>query len=487
MTVETALPKGFSLEKTTEAVEALVKYVRDSASKDRDDSKESGSKKLNLLADFADDDETTPLEAIDLAISTKKYSNTEKNLKPCVLPLAHSIRPKQDRNALSICIFTKDPESAFEKLLVEATKTSEDCLAALQAESAALKKTAAEGKPSKKSKSTEDAEDVADPEDTINYAQSKSGVPSLKELSETIRIDRVVSVSSLRGEFKPFQARRKLISEHDLFFAQDSIFDMLPGLLGKSFYKSSKSTPQIISMSRRTQKQIDEQKKVKLNMLNGKSKTTDSTEKSTETISLTKTLQQIYACYVGTSYILAPGTKLHMRVGSTSLTSTQNAENIVGAVSDFVAQHKAVSSWAGVRGIYIKTPSGPSLPVYLDDTPYETEDDVVEDEDELVARKREAEDAAKLEKKRKRSDRSHIEQLLEEVVDEEDLTEFLEKRNHARIEAKKEAKKAKLAASAEKKVEATAAPTETSAEAPTTKEKKKTSAAKGSKLKSSKK
>lgn len=430
-----SVPAGFSLKKTTEACEALIQYVKDSAAKGAED----GSKKQDLLADFVDDDETTLLESIDLLISTKKYSRTEKSLKPCVLPLPHSIRPKKEPGALSICVFVKDPESSFEKLLVEATKTPEECLAALKAEASA---------------NGDKSEDVVDSDDTIDYAQKKSGKPSLQDLANNIRIDRVVSLSSLKGEFKPFQARRKLISEHDLFFAQDTIFDKLPGLLGKSFYKSSKSTPQIITMSRRTKQQVEEQKKIKLNILSK-----DSKNEITEVVSLTKTLQQIYTVYTGTSYILSAGLKLHMRVGSTALTAKENAENVISAVEDFVSQKKAVTSWKSVSGIYLKTPKGPSLPVYIDETPYEdAELDVVEDEDELIARKRDVEAAKQLEeKKRKRTDRSHIEQLLEEVVDEEDMAEFVEKRNQARVEARKEAKKAKLAAAAaaveEKKAE----------------------------------
>lgn len=409
-------PAGFNAAKVTEAVAALVKYAQDSAAK---------ADKQDLLMDFVDDDDKTPLEAIDLQVSTKKYGRTEKNLKPCVVSLPHSIRSK-DRGAVSICIFVKDPEAEAVKLLVDQTKTYDECLAALEAEKGS-------------------DEDAADEDSTIEYAQKRKGLASLKDLA-SIRIDRVVGVSSLKGEFKPFQARRKLISEHDLFFAQDSIFDQLPGLLGKSFYKSSKTTPLVISMSRRTPAQVAELKKITLNVLSKKK------EEVSEALSLTKTLQQIYTCYNGTSYVLSPGTKLHMRVGSTALTPKANAENITSAVTDLIAQKKAVSSWAGIRALFVKTPSGPSLPVYLDDTPYEdAEQDVVEDEDELIARKREAEAAkANEEKKRKRSDKSHIETLLEEVVDEQDLAEFLEKKKEARTAARKEAQKAKLEAGAKK-------------------------------------
>ncbi|KAF5100951.1 hypothetical protein D0Z00_001082 [Geotrichum galactomycetum] len=440
-------PQGFTLDQTTKAVAALVAHAQRAA-----------AAKPDLLTEYVDGDDTTPLEPLDLVISTKKYSATKKNMKPFVLPLKHSTRPTGERGALSICIFTKDTEKEYEQALVETTSTKEACLEALQAEEKALKSKAAEKKKAtkgkKKAAASED-DDVADADDTIRSAQAETGLPSLEELASSIQITRVVSLASLRGEYKPYQARRKLISEHDLFFAQDSVLDALPALLGKSFYKSARNTPQVITLSRRTRAEVEALQKIKLNLLNGKGKPVAATE-TKEEISLLKTLQQIYACYTGASYVITPGNQLSVRVGSTRLTPEQNAENITAAVATILAQGRAVgpAGWANIRGLHIKTPTGPSLPVYIDEVPYvDAAADVVEDEEQLHAQKRERDAAAKQERKRKLAEPEHIEQLLAEVVDEQDLQEYRDAQARERTERKKNAKKAKLVQAAEEQEE----------------------------------
>lgn len=53
-------------------------------------------------------------------------------------------------------------------------------------------------------------------------------------------ISRVVGVDKLKGKFKPFEARRQLMKEHDMFLCDERVVGMMPGLLGKIFYESKK-------------------------------------------------------------------------------------------------------------------------------------------------------------------------------------------------------------------------------------------------------
>jgi ribosome biogenesis protein UTP30 len=53
-------------------------------------------------------------------------------------------------------------------------------------------------------------------------------------------VSRVVGITKLKGKFKPFEPRRQLMSEHGLFFADKSVIPLLPGLLGKVFFKAKK-------------------------------------------------------------------------------------------------------------------------------------------------------------------------------------------------------------------------------------------------------
>lgn len=53
-------------------------------------------------------------------------------------------------------------------------------------------------------------------------------------------ISRVVGVTKLKGKFKPFEARRLLLKENDLFLADERVIPLLPGLLGKKFFEAKK-------------------------------------------------------------------------------------------------------------------------------------------------------------------------------------------------------------------------------------------------------
>lgn len=53
-------------------------------------------------------------------------------------------------------------------------------------------------------------------------------------------VNRVVGVEKLKGKFRPFDARRQLVRDHDLFLADERIVPMLPKLCGSVFYKDRK-------------------------------------------------------------------------------------------------------------------------------------------------------------------------------------------------------------------------------------------------------
>lgn len=51
----------------------------------------------------------------------------------------------------------------------------------------------------------------------------------------------MVGLEKLKGKFKPFEARRALMREHELFLADERVMGLMPQLLGKVFYDSKKS------------------------------------------------------------------------------------------------------------------------------------------------------------------------------------------------------------------------------------------------------
>ncbi|WWC87382.1 uncharacterized protein L201_002271 [Kwoniella dendrophila CBS 6074] len=63
-------------------------------------------------------------------------------------------------------------------------------------------------------------------------------------------ISRVVGIEKLKGKFKPFEPRRELMRDHDLFLCDERVLTLMPGLLGKMFFDSKKQ-PIPVNMNRK--------------------------------------------------------------------------------------------------------------------------------------------------------------------------------------------------------------------------------------------
>ncbi|WWC67471.1 uncharacterized protein I206_101379 [Kwoniella pini CBS 10737] len=53
-------------------------------------------------------------------------------------------------------------------------------------------------------------------------------------------ISRVVGIEKLKGKFKPFEPRRELMRDHELFLCDERVLTLMPGLLGKMFFETKK-------------------------------------------------------------------------------------------------------------------------------------------------------------------------------------------------------------------------------------------------------
>ncbi|XP_042487677.1 putative ribosome biogenesis protein C8F11.04 [Macadamia integrifolia] len=73
----------------------------------------------------------------------------------------------------------------------------------------------------------------------IMYDCSKNRLTS-EAAKKKIPISKVLKLSKLKTDYRPFKAKRKLCSSYDLFFADKRIIPLLPKLLGKEFFKKKK-------------------------------------------------------------------------------------------------------------------------------------------------------------------------------------------------------------------------------------------------------
>ncbi|KAK1440364.1 hypothetical protein QVD17_06189 [Tagetes erecta] len=67
-----------------------------------------------------------------------------------------------------------------------------------------------------------------------------SEIAKKKIKSDDISVTKVLKLSKLRTDYKPFEAKRKLCDSYDMFFADKRVIHFLPKLLGKQFFRKKK-------------------------------------------------------------------------------------------------------------------------------------------------------------------------------------------------------------------------------------------------------
>jgi len=138
-------------------------------------------------------------------------------------------------------------------------------------------------------------------------------------------LERVISLSALRRNYKEFKDRRKLVASHDLFLADDRITPMLTKTLGKTFL-SKKKQPVPIRLNRGSLKRNIEQKRN------------------------------------STYLFLGWGACCSVKVGRTDFTSKQVAENTMAAIHGLV--QKVPRKWKNIQSMHLKSTDSIALPIY---------------------------------------------------------------------------------------------------------------------------
>ncbi|XP_009770502.1 putative ribosome biogenesis protein C8F11.04 [Nicotiana tabacum] len=143
--------------------------------------------------------------------------------------------------------------------------------------------------------------------------------------SQNIPISKVIKLSKLKTNYKPFEAKRKLCDSYDLFLVDRRIVHLLPKLLGKQFFKKKK-LPLPLDLTHKNWKEQVER-----------------------------------ACGSGLFY-LRTGTCCVMRVGKVSMESEQIVENVVEAIKGVV--QVVPKKWGGVRSLHLRLSDSLALPLY---------------------------------------------------------------------------------------------------------------------------
>lgn len=147
---------------------------------------------------------------------------------------------------------------------------------------------------------------------------------------------KVITVTDLKTTYKPYQSRRRLLSEFDLFLIDSNVITLMPKLLGKIFYQSSKLPLTI---------RFTPEKKFSL-----------------------EAFEQSYTeALTSLAYTLPMGNNMVMRIGFLGQDVAKLQENLT-PICEFLNQFQ-------IRSLQLKLSDSPSLPIYTVDKIY-TESDI---------------------------------------------------------------------------------------------------------------
>lgn len=143
--------------------------------------------------------------------------------------------------------------------------------------------------------------------------------------SQGIPISKVIKLSKLKANYKPFEARRKLCDSYDVFLVDKRIVHLLPKLIGKEFFRK---------------------KKLPLGVDLGK-----------------KNLKLQVERVLGSGLLfIRSGTCSVMKVGKMEMEKDSIVENVVAAIEGAV--EKVPKKWDGVRSLHLKFSDSVALPIY---------------------------------------------------------------------------------------------------------------------------
>ena len=140
-------------------------------------------------------------------------------------------------------------------------------------------------------------------------------------------VTKVIGVSKLKANYKPFEAKRRLCASFDLFLSDDRILPLLPPLLGKQFFKKKKQP-------------------IPVSLAGPRGDWAAEVKRAT----------------ASTSLVLGGGACSAVRCARSTQAAGQVAANVMAAAAGVV--HYVPRGWANVRSMYLKTSASVALPLY---------------------------------------------------------------------------------------------------------------------------
>lgn len=262
-TVQVAVAPENLNKNLSKAIGALIEFEQKKSSKSKVEEVKEGSKK-NLLdddIDTKDSDNAADNKSFYVKFGLKKIP-AETSVKPQLISVPNAWKSASSSESIRVCIFTKDPHAEYKKRIK-----------------------------------------------TLGLAS----------------IVKVMPVSKLRKNFKPFEAKRQLCASYDLFLTDCRIVALLPKLIGKKFF-DAKKIPVVVDL-------------------------TKEDLKSELEVAINSTYLHLTS---------GPCSSVKIGLGSQGISAlTENASQIIKQVIE-----KIPGGWDNIKVLHLKTPDSLALPIY---------------------------------------------------------------------------------------------------------------------------
>ncbi|KAL9615453.1 MAG: hypothetical protein Q9167_000131 [Letrouitia subvulpina] len=210
---------------------------------------------------------------------------------------------------------------------------------------------------------------TCDPQRTFKDAIAHPSFPP----ALSSKIQKVIGLSKLKARYRNFESRRQLLGEHDVFLADARVITLLPKALGKIFYKGPKKPVPVNLEPNKTSDTAATRKEAPAKKFNAHEKNT--TKSVAPAVQIGKEIERTLSC---TFVYLSPAVTTAIRVGLSSFTPTQVAENVDAVVQGMMDKF-IPKGWRNIRAIHIKGPNTMALPIWLAEELWTDETDVLEE------------------------------------------------------------------------------------------------------------
>jgi ribosome biogenesis protein UTP30 len=190
------------------------------------------------------------------------------------------------------------------------------------------------------------------------------------------RIARVIAVSKLKTKYKSFESLRQLVAEYDLFLADERIINLLPKLLGKTFYKVTTKRPVPVSLTGKENYHGKNRVTGEGNLKRKRDNEAGGPETVGQPLDVGTDIQKALD---STLVHLAPAATTAIRVAWAGWPAEFVSENIEAVVESIVTK-LIPKGWRGIKSLHIKSPNSIALPVWLASELWADDEDVLNQE-----------------------------------------------------------------------------------------------------------